>query len=136
MAQVCQQCVACRQASETCNSSILRLILAVVFLIKRYFWLVDGNGVWPQFNIKSHQVTKRFLHRVVDIFRKSMDLLWAHRPSKPTIDFLEMLIGIPLGESLCHLVRFDVKLSSRILVFGYLDYFYSKSKIFTIESNF
>ena len=34
-------------------------------------------------------------------------LLWVHRLSKPTIDFLEM--PSPMGESLCHLVIIDVK---------------------------
>ena len=39
--------------------------------------------------------------------KKFQKLSWAHRPSKPTIYFLEM--STPMGESLCHLVRLDVK---------------------------
>ena len=39
--------------------------------------------------------------------KKFQKLLWAHRPSKPTIDFLEM--PTPMGESLCDLVRLDIK---------------------------
>ena len=39
--------------------------------------------------------------------QKFQKLLWAHRPSKATIDFMEM--PTPMGESLCHLVRLDVK---------------------------
>ena len=33
-------------------------------------------------------------------------IIKVHRPSKPTTDFLEM--PIPMGESLCHLLRIDV----------------------------
>ena len=59
-------------------------------------------------NINSHQVKKRFTHGVSRHFQKIYGawLLWIHKPSKPTIDFLEM--PTPMGESLCHLVRIDV----------------------------
>ena len=39
--------------------------------------------------------------------KKFQKLLWVHRPSNPTIDFLEMPTS--MGESLCNLVRLDVK---------------------------
>ena len=42
--------------------------------------------------------------------QKIQKLLWVHKPSKPTIDFLEM--PTPVGESLCHLVGLDVNLLS------------------------
>ena len=42
--------------------------------------------------------------------KKFQKLLWAHRPSKPTIDFLEM--PIPMGGFLCLLLRQDVKYKS------------------------
>ena len=39
--------------------------------------------------------------------KKFRNLLWAHRPSKPTIYFLDM--PTPMGDFLCLLLRLDVK---------------------------
>ena len=46
-----------------------------------------------------------------------------NRPSKPTIDFLEM--PTPMGESVCHLVRLDVK-NSYIFLKKYFQAFFLK----------
>ena len=46
--------------------------------------------------------------------KKFQNLLWAHRPSKPTIGFLEMPTLI--REPLCHLVRIDVRPTSSKIV--------------------
>ena len=67
------------------------------------------------FNIKSLQVTKRLPHwgRAEGIsikFVVGFEGLWAHTPSKHTIDFMGM--PSPMGEFLCLLVRLDVKSGS------------------------
>ena len=52
--------------------------------------------------------------------KKFQKLLWVHinyRPSKPTINFLEM--PIPMGESLCLLARLDVKFDSVLTKYIY-----------------
>ena len=73
------------------------------------FWKIGSKNPNNLYHANWLKRILRSFSKFTSGLKKFQKLLWVHRPSKPTTNFLEM--PTPMRESLCHLVRIDVNLN-------------------------
>ena len=99
-------------------SSLARHVDDALYMMEDGFHLpqiVLEQSIYVRFLTTSLSKRQRKSLMGVGMPRKSVvcfEGLWAHRPSKPMIDFLE--IPSPMGDFLCLFLRIDVNMMSQI----------------------